>query len=60
MSPVRLMNNFTFSISYLALIDHWSLIIDNSLPGLRSRSYFGGVGKTDNCKLIITSEEGLG
>ena len=49
-----------------------SLVTDNSLPGLRSRSYFGGVGKIDKCpssavavqplrrmdKLIIASEGG--
>jgi len=54
------MKNLPFTIYHLPLISHFSfnkckLIIDNSLPGLRSQSYFGGVGIIENCKLIIAS-----
>ena len=53
--------SFPFHISHLAFIKQTAayfftsrkLLIDNSLPDLRSRCYFGGVGKIENCELKI-------
>ena len=47
---------FTMHCPFTTLCFNCELIFINLLPGLRSRNYFGGVGKIANYKLLIVAD----
>ena len=53
------MKTYLSLISHFSFVRHCELLIDHSLPGLRSRGYYGGVGSIEHCSLSIREPEVL-